>query len=144
MSVEPTEANREALAAYVTELQAMFHLEHWDVTLSREPADDDDVVNASISINNPSATWRFGESFWQDDPVEQRVHIVHELLHLHLHHAHGDLLEALERQTSRAAWSEVFTLHRRNHERSVERLAQALAIHYPVIEWPETPGTDSP
>lgn len=101
---EHSEAEWEALTQYVTELQTMLHVEHWEIVISREPADDDDVVSAHVSRNNPYVSWRLGATFWEDEPAEQRVHVIHELLHVHLHHAQGDLLESLERHIPPAVW----------------------------------------
>lgn len=144
MNIEPTEANREALAEYVTELQKSFGLMSWNIEITDEPADPDDLVSSRVARNYEYARWRFAPEFWNESPEEQRSTLIHELVHLFTQHAQDDLMSAFERAISKNEFRLSEPVHRRAHERVIDRIAEAIAPKYPVIEWPESPVTESP
>lgn len=132
-----TEQEWRSLEGYVAKIAGILGLRDWKIDVKRDAPPD---------ANNEAATWiandadeahihvndRFRE--WEADL--QRAVITHELLHLHLDRLH-DFGEQALRGAAAHAWPGLEENYRRLHERTTERLAQAISPLLPHIEWPE-------
>lgn len=145
MSVLPAPAlapaRRDALHAWVADVRAHLLLAHWRIDIPDEWPPEGDEVIAGI---NPCdgryvATIRFGPSFWNRSPDEQRATLVHELLHLH----HVRLTDVIRlgdwrEQIGQAVYDGVYSSVKREAEYMVDALTSIVAEHAPMPpEWPD-------
>lgn len=133
----------QVLVDYVTALQPLLGLTHWEILIIEgdAPEDSSTFIEQHTAKHADSSDWYFGERFFVADDEEQRVSILHELIHLHDIHSHHDLLAALKEAVPPSMWEVVKLPHERARERTVDRLARAIAPKYDLIAWPEKTTT---
>lgn len=139
-----SDKRKDQVVEYVTRLQDALGLASWDIAISDDPADEDDLISASIARLGEWVTWRFNwKAFFDDDPERQREAIVHELVHLHLQHTYADMLDSIERGMTNDAWQHMEPQLRRSYERTTDRLATVIAPKYDLPAWPKESGSDA-
>lgn len=135
----PGDPRWDVLTDYVTKLQAEFGMARWEImVITGEPPDDASTfIEQATADHRESSDWYFGNRFFATDREEQRAAIVHELVHLFITHAWHDVQRALKNALAPGMWHVVEPPHTAAYERSVDRLAMAIAPKYDLIEWPE-------
>jgi hypothetical protein len=111
-------------------------LRDWTITLADEPCDSDYTAKINCIEGRKHAVIAFNPEFREMDPDDQRQTIIHELVHAH--HAicwrmvQSDLIQPLGQET----YNIFADSYRRGMEYCVDAVADALAKHMPLIEWP--------
>ncbi len=87
MPKHPTKPDRyAALETYVAACLPVLNLGNWKVTILTDVAPEDRYADIEPNDQAQTANLRVGNLFWAQKPDEQRLTIVHELIHLHQHH----------------------------------------------------------
>ena len=117
--------------SYIRDLQSRMLLGHWDLTLERK-LDADDMEACTEFAGPRNFAWiTLGNEWESKSRTLQRLVLVHELIHLHMHPLH-----AYKRLTARdmedtAKWV-LITGHRSHEEFAVDQLARIIAPHMPL------------
>ena len=115
----------EPWKAYVRQIADLMQLRDWEFRLPDErPTGDTAMASVVCWQGRRNATIRFAQSFFDEEPAEQRYVVVHELIHCR--QAHAD--DIVERDFSPAKYSEWL----KTMEYGVDALARALAPHLPL------------
>lgn len=137
-----TPEQKAALEGYVARLQHALELDAWTIAVRDEPADPEDSVTAGITLEAKHADLRVSPGFfgeqqpeeWQaQDAENNRQSIMHELVHLHLHHLFTDLMRYIEPIMPKPVTRQLD----RQYERVVDGIAHAIAPLYDPPTWPE-------
>lgn len=128
--------DRKALCHYIRWVADEMELRDWTFELMREPAPPDAWGRTVLTYGRKLAQIYVCEEFRTLAPEKQRQCIVHELVHAHLEGATNMVFNDLDRHLG-AQSDEIFGAGFRRHiEYGVDGLADALAKHLPLIEWP--------
>ena len=134
-----TAADRKSMAGYVTVLQEQLRLRDWDIKVNfDEEGSDDAYADITPHLNQKRAEIRFGDAFFELDPVGVRHTLVHELLHCHLFYVH-DTAESVFRATIRTKAADIAAITLNAEvERATDAIADAMA---PLVPLPDVlPG----
>jgi Uri superfamily endonuclease len=139
-----TPAEWDALGRYVEKLRDSLNLAHWHIDLLREPPDaveqepDANLIDGQIEISKggDQAKLRLHRDFRDGEPELQRSTILHELLHLHVDRLFSAMIESIESLASAQTGVALRNVYQPEYERMTERLADAIAPKYDLIEWP--------
>jgi hypothetical protein len=129
--------DHKELARYIRAIADEIALRDWTIDLQREPCDDDCNAQACLVYGRKLVRLRVSRDFRSYDLERVRHSVVHELVHCHTsatdNMVEHDLTDHLGQQAA-----DIFHAgYRRHAEYAVDGLADALAPHVPLIEWPE-------
>lgn len=129
--------DRKVLAKYIRATADSLGLRDWTFELQHDPCDDEALASVHPCEGRRVATICVCGDFRSRKRAEQRQTIVHELLHCH-HAAASDIIRVdLVKQLSQSTYDVVFFGFRRQMEYMVDAVAEAIAGHFPLIEWPD-------
>jgi len=133
-----TASDQIALTLYVREIADRFGLKDWEFDVDREPTDSVyDATTSTTSGKKYAVLWfRYDVRLWKLERLREVV--LHELLHWHLAGADAAIqMDILPEDDPR------YKLFERFLEYSIDGIATAIAPHYPLISWPDTPADSS-
>lgn len=138
-----TEADWKALERYVRDCADRYGLMDWEITVSRDPADDGTYAQIKPVVGRKVTHVRFADDFRQETTKVQREVVVHELTHLHLASATHSISEDLrESGAVTAVMAEaIWKGFQRQLEYGVDGIAMAIACDFPLITWPKRTRT---
>lgn len=122
-----------SLARYTSVIAAELGLRDWTLTFPNEPCEDGALATVDCSYGRKRATVLFASDFTDHPPEEQRIVVLHELIHIHFaqeRQAVRDALDSLGRDAREIAYESF----RMSHEYGVDGLADAIADRYPLWE----------
>lgn len=129
MPKHPTRLDRyAALEAYVAACLPILNLGNWKVTILNDVAPEDRYADIEPNDQAQTANLRVGNLFWAQKPEEQRLTIVHELIHLHLCRL-DQAVDRLEPVLGSAAWAPWAGVYEDAYERATDSIAEILAPH---------------
>jgi hypothetical protein len=120
------------LSAYLRTLADQVLLADWEITLTRDLADDHCFAQVNVWREENHASVRVSEDFWHGPPGEQREWITHELCHCHLDRPERVMEQLAEQFSDNSASQFAKEAHRREVEICTQRLARLLAPHLPL------------
>jgi len=127
MPKHPTKPDRyTALEVYVTACLPVLNLRNWKVTILTDVAPEDRYADIEPNDQAQTANLRVGNLFWAQKPDEQRLTIVHELIHLHLCRL-DQTVDRLEPVLGSAAWAPWAAVYEDVYERATDAIAEILA-----------------
>lgn len=131
-------AKTGVLVAYVASLAHDLLLDHWTIKLLPEKHGQDVIAQTFVASQGRFAEVSLHPSLFDEehDEGDVRQTIIHELLHLHVENLFDDMLGMLESALPAAAFEPLKRRQIWQMERAVDGLADAIAKHYPLIEWP--------
>ena len=133
MPKHPTKPDKyAALEAYVAACLPVLNLANWKVTILTDVAPEDRYADIEPNDQAQTASLRVGNLFWTQKPDEQRLTIVHELLHLHLCRL-DQTVDRLEPVLGSAAWAPWAAVYEDVYERATDAIAEVLA---PQVDLP--------
>lgn len=129
MPKHPTKPDRyAALETYVAACLPVLNLSNWKVTILTDVAPEDRYADIEPNDQAQTANLRVGNLFWAQKPDEQRLTIVHELIHLHLCRL-DQTVDRLEPVLGSAAWAPWAGVYEDAYERATDSIAEILAPH---------------
>jgi hypothetical protein len=127
MPKHPTKPDRyAALEVYVAACLPVLNLGNWKVTILTDVAPEDRYADIEPNDQAQTANLRVGNLFWAQKPDEQRLTIVHELIHLHLCRL-DQTVDRLEPVLGSAAWAPWAAVYEDVYERATDAIAEILA-----------------
>jgi|688.fasta_scaffold192910_2 hypothetical protein len=133
MPKHPTKPDRyAALETYVAACLPVLNLGNWKVTILTDVAPEDRYADIEPNDQAQTANLRVGNLFWAQKPNEQRLTIVHELIHLHLCRL-DQTVDRLEPVLGSAAWAPWAAVYEDVYERATDAIAEILA---PQVDLP--------
>ena len=133
MPKHPTKPDRyAALETYVAACLPVLNLGNWKVTILTDVAPEDRYADIEPNDQAQTANLRVGNLFWAQKPDEQRLTIVHELIHLHLCRL-DQTVDRLEPVLGSAAWAPWAAVYEDVYERATDSIAEILA---PQVDLP--------
>ena len=133
MPKHPTKPDKyAALEAYVAACLPALNLNNWKVTILTDVAPEDRYADIEPNDQAQTASLRVGNLFWTQKPDDQRLTIVHELLHLHLCRL-DQTVDRLEPVLGSAAWAPWAAVYEDVYERATDAIAEVLA---PQVDLP--------
>ena len=133
MPKHPTKPDRyAALETYVAACLPVLNLGNWKVTILTDVAPEDRYADIEPNDQAQTANLRVGNLFWAQKPEEQRLTIVHELIHLHLCRL-DQTVDRLEPVLGSAAWAPWAAVYEDVYERATDAIAEILA---PQVDLP--------
>jgi hypothetical protein len=127
MPKHPTKPDRyAALETYVAGCLPVLNLGNWKVTILTDVAPEDRYADIEPNDQAQIANLRVGNLFWAQKPEEQRLTIVHELIHLHLCRL-DQTVDRLEPVLGSAAWAPWAAVYEDVYERATDAIAEILA-----------------
>lgn len=133
MPKHPTKPDKyAALEAYVAACLPVLNLGNWKVTILTDVAPEDRYADIEPNDQAQTASLRVGNLFWTQKADDQRLTIVHELLHLHLCRL-DQTVDRLEPVLGSAAWAPWAAVYEDVYERATDAIAEVLA---PQVDLP--------
>ena len=133
MPKHPTKPDRyAALETYVAACLPVLNLANWKVTILTDVAPEDRYADIEPNDQAQTASLRVGNLFWTQKADDQRLTIVHELLHLHLCRL-DQTVDRLEPVLGSAAWAPWAAVYEDVYERATDAIAEVLA---PQVDLP--------
>jgi hypothetical protein len=133
MPKHPTKPDRyAALETYVAACLPVLNLGNWKVTILTDVAPEDRYADIEPNDQAQTANLRVGNPFWAQKPEDQRLTIVHELIHLHLCRL-DQTVDRLEPVLGSAAWGPWAAVYEDVYERATDAIAEILA---PQVDLP--------
>jgi hypothetical protein len=133
MPKHPTKPDRyAALETYVAACLPVLNLSNWKVTILTDVAPEDRYADIEPNDQAQTANLRVGNLFWAQKAEEQRLTIVHELIHLHLCRL-DQTVDRLEPVLGSAAWVPWAAVYEDVYERATDAIAEILA---PQVDLP--------
>jgi hypothetical protein len=139
-----TDDDWSALAAYIRRVADELGLRDWELRLLRDPphaTDDSSHILAHVNVlyGRRFASIKVCTCFRGESPDDQRMTIVHELIHCHLDQTaqviSGELLDM--GRLCQSEYNAIKSAHHRAIENATDAIAVAVAARLPVIEWPK-------
>lgn len=131
-----SEEERDAVQAWVDRVKPMVGLPGWMIRVSRHRADKDSLATSYVLDNADESSIALPGGLAGIDPDELRASLTHELLHCHLypltHMVEALMAGELGKRTEaifRTAMSQI-------EERTIDRMARAIAVFLPFVEVP--------
>ena len=132
-----TPKQRKRLGKYVRHVADELGLRDWVIHIEHAPLDADDpaMAVAVVPYGRSDVTLRFRGDFVHIDPDEQRMIVVHELLHCHLPSRRADDMWGVGPLIGQAAATVLEERYRYDIESIVDRLAVSIAPSFepPVL-----------
>jgi hypothetical protein len=124
----------ERVKEYLDEHKGSLGLQEWRIIVSKEPAPDDSFAATEALEQSQSATIWLGTKFWASTLEEQRLTLIHELLHLDTWRC-ANMVDRLEDQLGKVAWAMFEPLWLDEWERLIDRHATRIASQFPVCNF---------
>lgn len=132
MPKHPTKPDRyAALEAFVASAMPILNLASWKVTILTDVAPEDRYADIEPNEQAQTANLRVGNLFWAQKPEDQRLTIVHELIHLHLCRL-DQAVDRLEPVLGSAAWTPWAGVYEDAYERATDAIAELLVPLVPM------------
>jgi hypothetical protein len=132
MPKHPTKTDRyAALEAFVASAMPILNLANWKVTILTDVAPEDRYADIEPNEQAQTANLRVGNLFWAQKPEDQRLTIVHELIHLHLCRL-DQAVDRLEPVLGSAAWTPWAGVYEDAYERATDAIAELLVPLVPI------------
>jgi hypothetical protein len=132
MPKHPTKPDKyAALEAYVTACLPALNLSNWKIGILTDVAPEDRYADIEPNDQAQTANLRVGNLFWAQKPEDQRLTIVHELVHLHLCRI-DQAVDRLEPVLGSAAWAPWAGVYEDAYERATDAVAEILAPHIEI------------
>jgi hypothetical protein len=128
----PDKSQFQFVEKYIHDAAVRLHLSDWDISLSEEPADEDDHAYVDFPNGSKRAVIHLGNLFWRSSACQRRHTIVHELLHLHLAPLEGQL-QGAKRLLGEAVYTAYSESVNNSLEYAVDGIADAIAVSFPEI-----------
>lgn len=137
-----TKRDLKELGRYVRWIADEIGLRDWTINLCADGTETEDEAERALAeidccSGRRQARIDFCDDFRDIKPEDQRMAVVHELVHCHLaavqEQCEHDLVDLIGRPAD-AVFTRSF---RRNLEYAVDGITSALAPHMPLIEWPD-------
>jgi hypothetical protein len=129
-----THRQRRSLAKYVSAIAVTLGLRDWTLSFPEDPPENDDAIASVECIyGRRMASVRFDADFLSFSCEDQRVAVLHELIHVHFWHrrqATKDALEGIGREAREIAFDAI-TL---GDEYGTDAVADAIAPFFPFWE----------
>lgn len=120
----------DGVSRWLNSAKVQLGLNEWRITVSKEPASDDSYAETSIHEQSQNATVHLAHKFWSMTPEEQRITLVHELIHLDTWRC-SEMVDRLEDAIGSVAWAIYEPLWEDEWERLVDRHATRIANQFP-------------
>lgn len=127
------EADRAHLQAWVRSQADAIGLRDWRVTVSPYPAHDGHFATSHLRVDAEDSTIAVSADFLTMSDQDQRRLLAHELLHCHVQPIVGMAMALVDGELGTRAEALISTAVGRVEERSIDRLATALAELLPPI-----------
>lgn len=130
--------DRRALGRYLRWVANAMGLRDWTITVLHDPCDED-----SLGVCNPTYGRKMADISFPADfrhsvtPEGQRQTVVHELLHCVFAAEQDHIRIHLPRHLAQSTYDVFNDTYRQMHEYAIDGLADALAPHMPLIQWPK-------
>jgi hypothetical protein len=124
----------EAVARWIEQAKTQLGLGEWRITISREPAADDCYAETQLHDQSQNATIALAHKFWSMSPDEQRVTLVHELLHLDTWRC-SQMVDRLKDVLGSIPWTMFEPLWEDEWERLIDRQAVRIAQQFPECDF---------
>lgn len=132
MPKHPTKPDRyAALEAFVASAMPILNLANWKVTILTDVAPEDRYADIEPNEQAQTANLRVGNQFWSQKPEDQRLTIVHELIHLHLCRL-DQAVDRLEPVLGSAAWTPWAGVYEDAYERATDAIAELVVPLVPI------------
>lgn len=122
----------DAVRAYVRDLLPLLRLSHWEIEVQDQPPQNEQAdANCWTSNNCYVAKLRFSDRHFAATASEQRVTVVHELLHIVTSEwecACRDIIDGLD--PTAQMWAR--ERYERSMERAIDMLSRILAVALPL------------
>jgi hypothetical protein len=128
--------DRRELERYIRWMANEMELRDWTITLADDPCSPGNKGECLAVMGRKRATILLAKDFRSHEPEDQRVTIVHELLHCHWTAAWEMVGRDLEKALGSQADIIFCSAFDRNAEYAIDATAAALAKHLPLIDWP--------
>jgi hypothetical protein len=119
----------EAVARWIENAKVQLGLGEWRIVVSREPASDDCYAETQLHDQSQNATIALAHKFWSTSPDEQRVTLVHELLHLDTWRC-SQMVDRLKDIVGSIPWTMFEPLWEDEWERLIDRQAVRIAQQF--------------
>jgi hypothetical protein len=130
-----TGQQREWLASWLRVCADRLLLNHWTLRLWHEPPDEDAHASTTITDGRVFASFRFDNEIFEADPLDARLHMAHELVHLLL----DPMLQMVEHDLKGVLGDQALVVFRRPFRRelelAVDHLAGVVAPGLPMPPW---------
>lgn len=139
MDAERRKAAVARTRRYVGQLKPLLRLAHWEIAVDDQPPESDDA-SASVRFNDHDwrASVRLSDYFLAEiTPEVQRLHLTHELVHLHFRGL-AQAQDALITHFASPLWLAIDQRHTYELELCVDALAMLIAPYLPLP--PAAPG----
>ncbi len=139
-----SESQRAYIEAWLRSAADRLALRDWRIRVSAYIAHDQALASSFIRDRADESEIAVGRDFAQRSPDDQRVSLVHELLHPHFHRVSRLAFELIEDELGRRTEAVIQVAVRSAEELTIERLARALAPSFAPVELPAgDPPVDS-
>lgn len=127
------DAQHAAYEAYLQDLAKRLNLADWEVTLSRDRADEGMLACVHVmDVEDYAHVRLWWPEFFDKPPEEQREILVHELLHMRLDRVQRTMVQLAEQWSENSAYQYAREAHRREVEIVAQHLARLLAPSLPL------------
>lgn len=127
------DAQHAALEPYIRDLADRLLLRDWEIVLSRQMAANGRWAEIHISQQENLAVVRVQHpEFWGEDLEDQREHLTHEIMHLHLARLDGVMTKLKGMLDSDAMMEFAGKCFDEEHEIATQRLARCIAPLMPL------------
>ena len=118
----------------------MLGLDHWNIAVQFAPCSDDAKAECWRSSHQYQAKLRFSDDWFDASPEEQRLTLIHELLHCHQRPV-WEAWSTAEAALGMTAWGIFSRIAEIAEETAVDGLARAIAPLFPLpASWPPDPN----
>ena len=124
----------EAVSRWLEACKGQLGLNEWRIVVSRDPAGDDCYAETQLHDQSQNATIAVAHKFWSLSADEQRVTLVHELLHLDTWRC-SEMVDRLKDIIGAQAWAMFEPLWEDEWERLIDRQAVRIAQQFPECDF---------
>jgi hypothetical protein len=119
-----TDPRKQAFLPYARSVADSMRLRDWDLKIKEDPPSANCLASIWAATFSNDASICLSESFLDQSPEEQRLTLVHELIHLYFSRMNDTCVRELD-EASRRAFGQDF-------ENGIKELAKSIAPFYPL------------
>lgn len=127
-----TARKREGVVEYITKLQGLMHLTHWDIGVVEGSAAPGNYAQVQTITGRYSALIHLCDEWESLSREDERQYVVHELLHVHQAMIHPFLSVDLKEHLAPAMWELVNAGFDRQMEYMTDDLSNIIAPLFPL------------
>lgn len=127
---------RDAVQAWVDRAKPMLGLPHWSIKVTRHKSDKGALATSFVRDHADESFIALPDSLVDVDPSELRQTLTHELLHCHLQPLTRLVEDLIEHELGKRTEAVIETSISHVEERTIERMAAAIACFLPFVEVP--------